>query len=121
MQPKKSAAGKKTSGNSVSKRPIDEDEANATQSRVGRPPTSPLDRKGQVRENVRAHRAKLRAAGLEKVETYLPKAWRQFLQGSGEPIQQLGLEAFALLLKERGASDLVQAAQQAGAEASKPA
>ena len=58
---------------------------------------------------------------MEKVDTYLPKAWRQFLHGCGEPLQQLGLEAFALLLKERGASDLVQAAQQTTADASKPA
>lgn len=85
-------------------------------SRVGRPPTSPLDRKGQVRENVRAHRAKLKAAGLEKVEIYLPKGWRRFLQDTGEPLQQLGLEAFALLLKARGGAALVEAAQRADAE-----
>lgn len=112
MQPKKSAASKKTSGGTAPKAAGtgDESEEPSTQVRVGRPPTSPLDRKSQVRENVRAHRAKLKASGLEKVETYVPKAWQQFLQKSGEPLQQLGLEAFALLLKARGASDLVQSA-----------
>ena len=115
MQSKKGAVGKKSSESSVPKEAAGEDINEATQSKVGRPPTSPLDRKSQVRENVRAHREKLKASGLEKVETYLPKAWREFLQNSGEPIQQLGLEAFALLLKERGASDLVQAAQPATA------
>ena len=111
MQPKKSAAGKKSSADAESGESVGRDADTTTQSRVGRPPTSPLDRKSQVRENVRAHRAKLKAAGLEKVEIYLPKAWQQFLQNSDEPIQQLGLEAFALLLKQRGASDLVEAAQ----------
>ncbi len=111
MQSKKGAAGKKSSGGSVPKEAVGEDTTESAQARVGRPPTSSLDRKSQVRENVRAHREKLKASGLEKVETYLPKAWREFLQNSGEPIQQLGLEAFALLLKERGASDLVQAVQ----------
>ena len=116
MQTKKSAAGQKSPGDS----PIaGEDPAASTQSRAGRPPTSPLDRKSQVRENVRAHREKLKAAGLEKVETYLPKAWRQFLREAGEPLQQLGLEAFALLLKERGAADLVRAAQQTASGESK--
>ena len=91
---------------------VGQSEDGATQSRVGRPPTSPLDRKSQVRENVRAHRAKLKASGLEKVETYLPKIWQIFLQNSGESIQQLGLEAFALLLEKRGASDLVETARK---------
>ena len=113
MQPKKSAANKKTSGDGVPKAVEDKSEHTATHPRVGRPPTSPLDRKSQVRENVRAHRAKLKASGLEKVETYVPKAWQQFLQNSGESIQELGLEAFALLLEKRGASDLVAAAQAA--------
>ncbi len=113
MQSQKGVACKKSSGGSVPKEAVGEDRNEATPSKVGRPPTSPLDRKSQVRENVRAHREKLKASGLEKVETYLPKAWREFLQNSGEPIQQLGLQAFALLLKERGASDLVQAAQVA--------
>lgn len=111
MQPKKSAASKKVSGDAASQSAEDGSQPAPTQSRVGRPPTSSLDRKSQVRENVRVHRAKLKASGLEKVETYLPKAWQQFLQKSGESIQQLGLEAFALLLEKRGASDLVAAAQ----------
>ena len=91
---------------------VGQSEDDVTQLRVGRPPTSPLDRKSQVRANVRAHRAKLKASGLEKVETYLPKAWQRFLQNSGESIQQLGLEAFALLLEKRGASDLVETARK---------
>ena len=113
MQSKKSAVSKKNSGGSAPEQTPAEPAVAETHSRVGRPSTSPLDRKSQVRENVRAHRAKLKAAGLEKVETYLPKAWQQFLQNTGEPIQQLGVEAFALLLQQRGASDLVQAAQGA--------
>ena len=113
MQPKKSAANKKISGAGVPKAVEGESEMAATHSRVGRPPTSLLDRKSQVRENVRAHRAKLKASGLEKVETYVPKAWQQFLQNSGKSIQELGLEAFTLLLEKRGASDLVAAAQAA--------
>ena len=119
MQPKKSAVSKKNSGAPVPDSAVGVSEDDPTQSRVGRPPTSPLDRKSQVRENVRAHRAKLKASGLEKVETYLPKAWQQFLQNSGESIQQLGLEAFALLLTKRGASDLVEAAQKAITESDK--
>lgn len=116
MQPKKSAAGKKSVTGAAGEA-TDGGGANAaTPSRVGRPPTSLLDRKSQVRENVRVHRAKLKASGFEKVEVYLPKAWRQFLQNSVEPLQQLGLEAFAMLLNARGASELVQAAQQTGAE-----
>ena len=95
---------------------VGQSEEGATHARVGRPPTSPLDRKSQVRENVRAHRAKLKASGLEKVETYLPKAWQLFLQDSGESIQQLGLEAFALLLEKRGASDLVKTARKTMAQ-----
>lgn len=115
MQPKKNATGEKSSAPPAPD-PTATGAADAiTLKRVGRPTTSPLDRKSQVRENVRAHRANLKAAGLEKVETYLPKAWRQFLQNSGEPLQQLGLEAFALLLAARGASDLVQAAKPARA------
>ena len=95
---------------------VGQSEDDVTQARVGRPPTSPLDRKSQVRENVRAHRAKLKASGLEKVETYLPKAWQRFLQNSGESIQQLGLEAFALLLEKRGASGLVETARKTMAQ-----
>ena len=116
MQTKKSAASKKVSGDPAPNPSVAASPDAATQSRVGRPPTSPLDRKSQVRENVRVHRAKLKASGLEKVETYLPKAWQQFLQNSGEPIQQLGLEAFALLLEKRGASDLVETARKAIAQ-----
>ena len=116
MQPKKSAAGKKSVAEPVGEATDGGGANTATLSRVGRPPTSPLDRKSQVRENVRVHRAKLKASGFEKVEIYLPKAWRQFLQNSAEPLQQLGLEAFAMLLKARGASVLVQAAQSTGAE-----
>ncbi len=112
MQSKKSAASKKNSGGPLPDPAVGQSEDDLTQSRVGRPPTSPLDRKSQVRENVRAHRAKLKASGLEKVETYLPKAWQLFLQNSGESIQQLGLEAFALLLEKRGASDLAETARK---------
>ena len=115
MQSKKSAANKKVSGDAASQTAQDGSQHAPAQPKVGRPPTSPLDRKGQVRENVRAHRAKLKASGLEKVETYLPKAWQQFLQNSGESIQQLGLEAFTLLLEKRGASHLVAAAHAAAA------
>ena len=114
MQRKKSAAGKKSSGadapeptDGVASKP----ETATGESKVGRPATSPFDRKTQVRENVRAHRAKLKAAGVTKVETYLPNAWHRFLQGTGKPLQELGAEAFALLLRERGAGTLVEAAK----------
>ena len=113
MQPKKNATGEKSSAPPASDSGAAGTTDVLTQKRVGRPTTSSLDRKSRVRENVRAHRANLKAAGLEKVETYLPKAWRQFFQNSGEPLQQLGLEAFALLLEARGASNLVQATEAA--------
>ena len=115
MQRKKSSEGKKDlsadppeSGNE----PVTEPElGTGGGGKVGRPATSPFDRKTQVRENVRAHRAKLKAAGVTKVETYLPNAWHQFLQNTGKPFQELGAEAFALLLRERGAGTLVDAAK----------
>ena len=50
--------------------------------------------------------------GWRRWKLYLPKAWQRFLQNSGESIQQLGLEAFALLLEKRGASDLVETARK---------
>lgn len=81
------------------------------QRRVGRPPTSPHDRKTQVRENVRAYRAKLKAAGLVKTETFLPIAWHKFLNETGQTLQDLGVEAFTLLLRQRGASALVDATE----------
>ena len=103
MQRKKSAAGKKSSGEDAPE--LGDESASKPETitgggKVGRPATSPFDRKTQVRENVRAHRAKLKAAGITKVETYLPNAWHQFLQGTGKPLQELGAEAFALLLRE---------------------
>ena len=112
MQRKKSAAGKKSLGDDAPEPAAESASTPETatgESKVGRPATSPFDRKTQVRENVRAHRAKLKAAGVTKVETYLPNAWHQFLQGTGQPLQELGAEAFALLLRARGADTLVEA------------
>ena len=113
MQRKKSATGEKSAEESASAAPGETAARAGTEAggKVGRPPTSPFDRKTQVRENVRAHRAKLKASGLEKVETYLPKEWVRFLRDANEPIQQLGLEAFTLLLQKRGAMALVEAAK----------
>ena len=120
MQPKKRVVSEKSAENSPDHPANGDETVAATQSRVGRPRSSPLDRKGQLKENLRAYRARLKALGLEKVETHLPKAWHQFLHDSGEPLQQLGLQAFALLLKERGAADLVRAAQPPVANESEP-
>lgn len=114
MQRKKSATGEKSPSEDApgpSDGAAPKPETATGEGKVGRPATSPFDRKTQVRENVRAHRAKLKAAGVMKVETYLPNAWHQFLQGTGKPLQELGAEAFALLLRERGAGSLVEAAK----------
>ncbi len=115
MQRKKSVGGKKSSSEEAPEpgnEPVTKPEPDTGGGgKVGRPATSPFDRKTQVRENVRAHRAKLKAAGVTKVETYLPNAWHQFLQDTGKPFQELGAEAFALLLRERGAGTLVEAAK----------
>ena len=83
MQRKKSATGEKSAEESASAAPGETAARAGTEAggKVGRPPTSPFDRKTQVRENVRAHRAKLKASCLGCSEH--PARFARYSQESG--------------------------------------
>ena len=109
MQQKKGASPKKTAALASAEQAAESSQPTDQKPKRGRPKTSPFDPKTQGLLRVRNHRAKLKAAGMEKVETFLPTAWHEYLQGIGKPLQELGVEAFALLLRARGMEALVEA------------
>jgi hypothetical protein len=111
MQQKKGAFPKENAALASAEQAVEPNQPTDPKPKRGRPKTSPHDPKTQGLLRVRNHRAKLKAAGLEKVETFLPSTWHEYLQSIGKPLQELGVEAFALLLRKRGKGALVEAIQ----------
>lgn len=69
----------------------------------GRPKTSPHDTATQNRIRVQRHRQAMKDEEAVRVDIYLPKAWHDWLVNVKDAnLREVGVEAFALWLKNQG-------------------